>query len=287
MEVDRIDGKGWNQYGKKGKGKGKNDKGSSKGKSDKGKGKSKDGQKGKSKKGTDKGKSKGDNRSKGKGKSDKQCFTCGKYGHYSKDCWQNQQVRSMPQGSNLQPGDASVAQQSVVQGSPSSSAGASFTHLTSVSNQVPQAQFQQASQPVQHCVARIVENNCDEMVFDLTGSAFGSGNVRTIHFYIGDSDEELTGNVCAVVEELDEDDQPQAILLDSGANASVFPSSMLSAGIPAETATGKLCDAQGRPIPLQGTRIVEVKLGTCTGKTVVLREGCNFIQSSSTNFVLW
>ena len=39
MEVDRIDGKGWNQYGKKGKGKGKNDKGSSKGKSDKGKGK--------------------------------------------------------------------------------------------------------------------------------------------------------------------------------------------------------------------------------------------------------
>ena len=46
----------------------------------------------------------------------------------------------------------------------------------------------------------------------------------------------LTGNVCAVVEELDEDDQPQAILLDSGADASVFPSSMLSAGIPAETA---------------------------------------------------
>ena len=41
MEVDRIDGKGWNnQYGKKGKGKGKNDKGSSKGKS-KGKGKTK------------------------------------------------------------------------------------------------------------------------------------------------------------------------------------------------------------------------------------------------------
>jgi hypothetical protein len=34
MEVDRIDGKGWNnQYGKKGKGKGKNEKGSSKGKS--------------------------------------------------------------------------------------------------------------------------------------------------------------------------------------------------------------------------------------------------------------
>ena len=95
----------------------------------------------------------------------------------------------MPQGSNPQPCDASVAQQSVVQGSPSSSAGASFTHLTSVSNQVPQVQFQQASQPVQHRVARIVEDNCDEMVFDLTGSAFGSGNVRTIHFYIGDSDD--------------------------------------------------------------------------------------------------
>ena len=32
------------------------------------------------------------------------------------------------------------------------------------------------------------------------------------------------------MEELEDCDQPQAILLDSGADASVFPSSMLSAG---------------------------------------------------------
>ena len=63
MEVDRIDGKGWNnQYGKKAKEKEERQGGKSKGK-----GKSKDGQKGKSKKGTEKGKSKADDRSKGKG----------------------------------------------------------------------------------------------------------------------------------------------------------------------------------------------------------------------------
>ena len=285
MEVDRIDGKGWNnQYGKKGKGKGKNDKGSSKGKS-KGKGKSKDGQKGKSKKGTEKGKSKGDDRSKGKGKSDKQCFTCGRYGHYSKDCWQNQQVRSMPQGSNSQPGDATVTHQETVRGSPSSSAGARITHLTSVSNQVLQPQVQQSSQSVQHRVARIVEDNCDEVLFDLTGSSFGKGNVCTIHFYIGDSDEELAGNVWAVVEELDEDDQPQAVLLDSGADASVFPSSMLSAGIPEETPAGRLCDAQGRPTGGHSNCRSEA-WNVHRQNGYFERKGCTFVQSSTAHFVL-
>ena len=98
----------------------------------------------------------------------------------------------MPQGSNSQPGDATVTHQETVRGSPSSSAGASFTHLTSVSNQVPQPQVQQSSQSVQHRVARIVEDNCDEVLFDLTGSSFGKGNVCVqFTFYIGDSDEEL------------------------------------------------------------------------------------------------
>ena len=90
MEVDRIGEKGW----KKGKGEKGKYKGDSKGYQydSKGKGKSKS-------KGKDGGKSfsKGDKSAKGKygdpkgqGKSDKsnkQCFGCGKMGHYAKDCW--------------------------------------------------------------------------------------------------------------------------------------------------------------------------------------------------------
>ena len=191
----------------------------------------------------------------------------------------------MPQGSNSQPGDATVTHQETVRGSPSSSAGASFTHLTSVSNQVPQPQVQQSSQSVQRRVARIVEDNCDEVLFDLTGSSFGKGNVCTIHFYIGDSDEELAGNVWAVVEELDEDDQPQAVLLDSGADASVFPSSMLSAGIPAETPAGRLCDAQGRPTGGHSNCRSEA-WNEHRQNGYFERIGCNFIQSSTAHFVL-
>ena len=130
MDVDRVKGKGkWNNsygsyggqskgYGSKGKGKG--DKGYQKGKSD-GKGKSKDA-KGKSKKGNEKGKGKADNdRFKGKGKSDKQCHTCGKFGHFSRDCWQNQQVRAVSQNSVAQSLDAASVQLSGPQGSPTSS----------------------------------------------------------------------------------------------------------------------------------------------------------------------
>ena len=39
-----------------------------------------------------------------------------------------------------------------------------------------------------------------------------------------------------------------------------------------EGENSKLCDAQGRPIPLEGTRCVEIRLGTTTGRTIVLRE---------------
>ena len=130
--------------------------------------------------------------------------------------------------------------QTVVQGSPASSTTRSFTHLTSVSNQVSQFQVQGAVQ------------------FDLRNSCHGGGNICAVHYYIRDEDgacRSFSGDVRAIIDDVSEGEELQAILLGSGADAPVFPASMINAGI-----------------PLEGSRCVEIRLGTNTGKTLVLRE---------------
>ena len=87
MEVDRLQQKGKD----KGKSKGKEQKGKSKGKQEKGKEKGK----GKSEGGGKSGKGKGGKEKGGKGKSATEvCWTCGKPGHMSKDCWRVRQVEA-------------------------------------------------------------------------------------------------------------------------------------------------------------------------------------------------
>ena len=88
MEIDRVESKGKYRGSSKGKSTDKNgqkgkSKGKSKGKDMKGKGKTSD-QKG----------SKGGGKSKGKNEP-KQCYVCGKTGHFTRDCWQNTQVRNI------------------------------------------------------------------------------------------------------------------------------------------------------------------------------------------------
>ena len=95
-----------------------------------------------------------------------------------------------------------------------------------------------------------------------------------MRYYIGDSDDERPhgGHVRVMLEEIEYDQDLQTILLDSGADAAVFPSSMLDLGTTSTSAVTKLHDAQGREIPVLAMRDVEVHLMDECGRNVILRE---------------
>ena len=64
----------------------------------------------------------------------------------------------------------------------------------------------------------------------------------------------------------------QTILVDSGADAAVFPERFATAGMAAQASGLQLHDAQGRSIPVMGMRDLEIHLTDETGRRIVLQE---------------
>ena len=62
------------------------------------------------------------------------------------------------------------------------------------------------------------------------------------------------------------------ILLDSGADASILPVSLLGKGRPAQRVVGRVHDAEGTEIPIDTVQDMEIRLKDVTGCTVVLKE---------------
>ena len=148
-----------------------------------------------------------------------------------------------------------------------------------------QQQQPQVSQATQYRVARIQEHvhdsdvsRHDEFVFNLRDSPPGSpsytgGSVRVMQVYIGDGPEtDVVREIRTIVEECPDDAEMHTILLDSGADAAVFPCSLAGVGVPSEAPTSRLHDAQGVAIPVLGMRDVEVHLMDMQGRTVVIQE---------------
>lgn len=95
------------------------------------------------------------------------------------------------------------------------------------------------------------------------------GMVRAIHYYIGDDDFQSnmqSGQVRAIVSEIPSDaGDLHSILLDSGADAAVFPSEFAECGVEAGEQSARLHDAQGREILVHSMKDVEVHLLIQTG----------------------
>jgi hypothetical protein len=114
-------------------------------------------------------------------------------------------------------------------------------------------------------------------VFDLrspvSNSSGQGGSVRVARCFIGDGPNDLSdGSVRAVVEPMPEGSDLCNILLDSGADASIFPSSMSSFRVDSETPANRLQDAQGNSIPVDGMKDIEIRLMDQYGRSVLLKE---------------
>ena len=89
------------------------------------------------------------------------------------------------------------------------------------------------------------------------------GMVRAIHYYIGDDNFQSnmqSGQARAIVSEISRDaGDLHSILLDSGADAAVFPSEFAECGVETDEHAACLHDAQGREIPFHSMKGVEVQ----------------------------
>ena len=267
MEVDRIYEKGKGKGGKKGKSKDGKSKGKGKDAQQKGKG---GGQFDKSYQSKGKGCKGGgqEDKNKGKGKS-KACFHCGREGHLARDCWRVRQVSDVA---------------TTASASPSAEASSTVGSSASQTQQSPKLTVKRVSQ---------VSHGMEEpLVLGLRDQSFDEcSRVRMIQFF--NMAAEDTPDEVMKVHAIDEDGGDggysdyefeggtQKIILDSGSDATILPSSFLRAGRETHEKALRLQDAQGEEISIRGMKDVWFVFETENGRLVEVREKAHFADGVS------
>ena len=257
MEIDRSHG-----GGKKGqdKGKGFQQKGQQKGKGkSKSKNDGKSGFKGKSKnegKGKAGGKSYDSTSGKGNSHTDV-CFRCGKSGHFAKDSYAwGASVRNMQhEGQQLPNPQASQSSLTPSHATAGGSPSSSGPHQRSAT------QFRVAR--IHDCENTSDVSRHDELGFDLRNPVMSPSlscafMVQCVQWL--------------KVETMPDDSNMCSVLLDSGADANIFPACMAGLGTESDRPVTKLQDAQGNVIPVEAMRDSELHLADTNGKSVAPRE---------------
>ena len=198
------------------------------------------------------------------------CWTCGKPGHMSKDCWRVRQVEAPPA-----PSMTSSSQQG-------SMTATTTTSTTSGGDGASKA-IRRVSQPA---------------VFDLRETAL-TGSIRmiqesprsSVEYYSIATDEEgedeqdreyVINTIHQQIENMEvdyqgsENEEMISVIVDSGADASLFPGHLMGKGKPVMGVCPYLQDAQGTKIQTYGHSDVDIVVHSKEGREVIVKERVTF-----------
>ena len=200
----------------------------------------------------------------------------GRYGHFAR----GPRLLAEPAGESYshssvqQSSDTMTTHKNVVQGSPLSSADGSFTQASGAS--IQHQQSQQQGQSSQYQVARTVEDASCDLVFDYPVVHVTMGICVLCNFTLvmmkkrwnQQNFEQCQGNWGGDRWRL----HTRSYLVGLRCRCLSVYMSLMNAGLPLNTKGAKLCDAQGKQIAVESMRLVEIRLPTTAGRTVVLKE---------------